>query len=60
MRQTMSIIQKVKSAVGIDTADTTTESRYYCPECDSEFTSFKTEERAICVDCMNGEVEQVA
>lgn len=53
----MSIIQTVKDAVGMDTADTTTEKRYHCPECDSEFTSFKTEERAICVDCMNGEVE---
>ncbi len=55
----MSIIQKVKSAVGMDTADTTTEKRYHCPECDSDFTSFKTEERAICVECMNGQVEKV-
>jgi protein-arginine kinase activator protein McsA len=53
----MSIIQKVKSAVGMDSTDTTSEKRYHCPECDSEFTSFKTEERAMCIDCMNGEVE---
>jgi protein-arginine kinase activator protein McsA len=53
----MTLLQKVKSAVGMDGTDTTTEKRYRCPECDSEFTSFKTEERAICVECMNGQVE---
>jgi len=53
----MSLIQKVKRAVGMDGPDTTTEKRYHCPDCDSEFTSFKTEERAMCMDCMNGQVE---
>ena len=52
----MSIVQTIKSVVGMDN-EAQTEKRYRCPECDTEFTSFKTEQRAMCMECANGDVE---
>jgi protein-arginine kinase activator protein McsA len=52
----MSIVQTIKSVVGIEN-EAQTEKRYRCPECDTEFTSFKTEQRAMCMECANGDVE---
>lgn len=55
----MAVIQKIKSLVGVDGAGASRQSRYRCPECETEFDSYKQEGRAFCTECMNKDVELV-
>ena len=53
----MSVVGKLKSAIGLDGDATKEKTAYRCPECDNEFESYKAPERAFCDECMNEAVE---
>jgi len=54
----MSIIDKLKGVVDMDDGSTS-ETRYRCPDCETEFTSYKSPDRSFCTECMNQDVEVV-
>lgn len=54
----MSVIDKLKDVVGMDD-ESTSETHYRCPECERDFTSYKSPDRSFCTECMNQEVEVV-
>lgn len=55
----MSIIDKLKGMVGGDGPHPNSKKRFTCHDCDSEFDSFKLEERASCPECLSHDVEVV-
>ena len=56
----MSVVGKLKSAIGIDDAPTDEKTRFRCPDCGNEFGSYKLPKRAFCDECMNEDVEVIA
>lgn len=55
----MSIIEKLKGLVGGGEAQVDGKKRFTCHNCESEFDSFKLEERASCPECLSNDVEVV-
>lgn len=55
----MSIIDKLKGMVGKGESRPNSKKRFTCHGCDSEFDSFKLEERASCPECLSNDVEVV-
>lgn len=43
----MSVVGKLKSAIGIDDTPTDERTRFRCPDCGNEFGSYKVPERAF-------------
>lgn len=54
----MSVMEKVKSIVGLDDTGITT-YEYHCNDCDAEYTSAKQPERATCPECVSNDVEML-
>lgn len=55
----MSVVGKLKSAIGLDDDPTEEKTRFRCPDCGNEFESYKVPKRAFCDECMNEDVEVV-
>lgn len=54
----MSVLDTVRSLLsGSGGASTTT---FRCPECEQTFESAKSEDRAVCPDCLSHEVTQTS
>lgn len=52
----MSVVDKLKSAIGLDEEHST--YKYECADCGREFTSAKDPERATCSECLSRDVER--
>lgn len=55
----MSIIEKLKGLVGGGESHANVKKRFTCHNCESEFDSFKHEDRASCPECLSNDVEVV-
>lgn len=55
----MSIIEKLEGLVGSGESRANAKKRFTCHSCESEFDSFKLEERAACPECLSNDVEVV-
>ncbi|MFT4922634.1 MAG: Zn finger protein HypA/HybF involved in hydrogenase expression [Haloarculaceae archaeon] len=55
----MSVMEKLKDAIGLDGDNGVTTYRYDCHDCDAEFESAKRPERAACPECVSEDVEVV-
>lgn len=55
----MSIIKKLKGLVRGGESHANAKNRFTCHNCESEFESFKLEERASCPECLSNDVEVV-
>jgi predicted Zn-ribbon and HTH transcriptional regulator len=53
----MSLVQKLKSAIGSDESFETT--TYECRDCGATHDSAKTPDRASCPECLSNDVTQV-
>ncbi len=53
----MSIIDRLKGIVGDGASVENRKKRFRCHDCDSEFESYKLEERASCPECLGHDVE---
>ncbi|PSQ11840.1 hypothetical protein BRC93_04135 [Halobacteriales archaeon QS_5_70_15] len=55
--RTMSVVGKLKSAIGLDDAAADEKTRFRCPDCGNEFEPYKVPKRAFCDECMSEDVE---